>query len=366
MIKHVHFVRKRLADGARRWYVYAWRGGPQVMWSDETKKPKLSDQALEQISAAKKKQGVTKAQSPKVLAALIGAWRASPEWANLAASTKKTWGSALNRIEDKWGKVPIEIFDDTRMIERVIHWRDSRANTPRAADIGIDVLRALLKFGLQRGQVRLNVAEGISRLYQNGQRAEIIWTAEDLAAFEVAAGEHYQNVEDAVQLGLVTGLRREDLARIQWSDVREFSLVRKAKKKSRGRRRFASIPRVPQLDAVLERLRTRYRAPGVETVLVKAAGEPWKLDTLSKEVSRIAKLAGIEHIDAESGVRKSKHLHDVRGSFATLLMTTTDLTDEEIADIMGWSPDEVRRIRIIYVDDAARTVAIGRRIAGKL
>jgi hypothetical protein len=57
---------------------------------------------------------------------------------------------------------------------------------------------------------------------------------------------------------------------------------------------------------------------------------------------------------------------DVRGSFATRLMTKAVLNDEEIASIMGWSPDEVKRIRMIYVDDGARSVAIGRRIAGKL
>ncbi|RZL28385.1 MAG: hypothetical protein EOP64_04705 [Sphingomonas sp.] len=44
------------------------------------------------------------------------------------------------------------------------------------------------------------------------------------------------------------------------------------------------------------------------------------------------------------------------------MTTTTDLVDEEFADIMGWSPDEVRRIRTIYVDDHARIVALGRRI----
>ncbi|VVT22141.1 hypothetical protein SPHINGO361_60002 [Sphingomonas sp. EC-HK361] len=31
----------------------------------------------------------------------------------------------------------------------------------------------------------------------------------------------------------------------------------------------------------------------------------------------------------------------MRGTFATRLMTTTDLTNEEIASIMGWSPEEV-------------------------
>jgi hypothetical protein len=29
------------------------------------------------------------------------------------------------------------------------------------------------------------------------------------------------------------------------------------------------------------------------------------------------------------------------------MTTTTDLVDDEIADIMGWSPQEVRRIRTI-------------------
>ena len=80
-------------------------------------------------------------------------------------------------------------------------------------------------------------------------------------------------------------------------------------------------------------------------------------------MTRIAKKAGITHVDDETGRTKSKHLHDVRGTFATRLMTTTDLTDREIAGIMGWSEEEVERIRRIYVDDTARNVALGRRIA---
>lgn len=77
--------------------------------------------------------------------------------------------------------------------------------------------------------------------------------------------------------------------------------------------------------------------------------------------------AGNVHVEgSEPGhppVLRRKHLHDIRGTFATRLMTMTDLTDEEIAGIMGWSPDEVKRIRAIYVDDTARTMAIGHRIA---
>lgn len=73
--------------------------------------------------------------------------------------------------------------------------------------------------------------------------------------------------------------------------------------------------------------------------------------------------AGIVHVDDETGATRKKHLHDVRGSFATKLMTATDLTDQEIAGIMGWSPEEVGSIRKVYVSEDARVVAIGKRIA---
>ena len=49
------------------------------------------------------------------------------------------------------------------------------------------------------------------------------------------------------------------------------------------------------------------------------------------------------HID-EDGDERRKHRHDVRGTFCTMLLTEWDLTDEEAADIMGWSPERVAQI----------------------
>ena len=277
VIEGVHFVRKRLAGGSSRWYVYAWRGGPQVMSADGLKKPNLTQEAIEAISAELKIKDAARAPNPTLLLSLIRKWRSqdpnrpsSPEWERLAANTKKTWSSALNAIEAKWGQVPLAVFNDTRMIEKVITWRNSRASTPRAADNGITVLKALLKFGVQHGRLSINVAAGIGALYVNGERAEIIWTDSDLKAFSKAAGEKDRHVSDAVQLAAVTGLRREDLASLTWAGVRKFAIVKRAAKKSRGRRRFATMPRIPELDAVLDELRARARADGVDTVLVTA------------------------------------------------------------------------------------------------
>ena len=64
---------------------------------------------------------------------------------------------------------------------------------------------------------------------------------------------------------------------------------------------------------------------------------------------------------------KAKHLHDLRGTFATnLILHGANLTDQEVADIMGWSPQHVAAIRRVYVDQARVIVAIGKRIRGAL
>lgn len=366
VIEGVHFVRKRPAGGISRWYVYAWRGGPVVMSADG-RKPSLTTEALERIASARRDRDAARKPRPTTIQTLIDKWRDSSEWSNFTPNTQKTWGSSIRAIEVKWGEVPLAVFNDTRMIAKVVDWREDRKKTPRAADNGVTVLRALLKFGVQRGDLRINVAEKIAKIYVNGQRAEIIWTKDDLDFFENAAGEKDRAVYEAVLFCSVTGLRREDLARVTWASVGEFAIVKKAMKSSRGRRHFATVPRIARLDAVLELLKVRSRVSGVDTVLVNPRGRPWHLDTLSKEVARIAKLAGIVHIDVdeEGGPprRRRKHLHDVRGTFATYLMTETDLADAEIASIMGWSVDEVTRIRRIYVDDTARQIALGKRIA---
>ena len=62
---------------------------------------------------------------------------------------------------------------------------------------------------------------------------------------------------------------------------------------------------------------------------------------------------------------RSKHLHDLRETFATKLMTLPGggLTNFQIATVMGWSEAQVATIRKRYVDEAAIIVAIGERIA---
>lgn len=158
MIKHVHVVRCRRSGKPPAWYVYAFRGGPCVLKTHSEKRPRLDPQVLQAIADA---QAARYACDPTILQALIREWRRSAEWERLAATTRKTWGSQLDVVEQKWGETPLAFWNDPRMVAKVVAWRDSRADTPRAADIGVTVLRTLLEFARLRGRLTMNAAQNI-------------------------------------------------------------------------------------------------------------------------------------------------------------------------------------------------------------
>ena len=314
-------------------------------------RPRLDAVALELLSDAHKQSNIVRVDT---LAGLIRQWwPRSPEWTALAPNTQKTWSSALTVIEAKWGATPTSFWSNPKMVSKVVLWRDSRASTPRAADTGVTVLKALLEFARIRGLVSLNVAAGIRRIYGGGDRAEIIWTSDDIAAFERVAPTH---ISDGLHLAALTGLRRADLVALKWTEVKDTSIVRKALKSSRGKRRHAIVPIIPELRALLELLRARPRNPNVETVLVNSQGNPWTGDGFGGSFNRVRDEAGIVQEDG-----RKKHLHDVRGTFATNLILA-GATDREIADVMAWSPDQVAGIRRVYVDQTRVIVAVGNRI----
>jgi integrase len=246
-------------------------------------------------------------------------------------------GSALNLIEAKWGDVLLSVWDDPRMVAKVVAWRDSRSATPRGADIGVTTLRAFLEFGRLRGRVSVNMAARIPALYRIGERVEIIWTHDDMQRFAlIAARRGKQHVCDGMHPAALTGLRRADLVTLQWSHVGETAICKKALKSRRRKRQYVTVPIVPALAFLLEELRSRPRKDGVEHVLVNSLGEPWSSDGFGS-FNSVRDEAEIVFVDPDTGERKAKHLHDPRGTFSTRLLIEPALSDEEAARVMGWS-----------------------------
>lgn len=353
----VQFIRDR---NKATWRVYAYRGGPLILKATGARKPKLDAAASRKLAEALEAKD---APDTSRFQTVIRAWRASPEWLDMEPGTRKTWGRHLDLIEAKWGEIPIGVWNDARMTAKVVAWRNLRAATPRTADIGVTVLVALLKWARLMGWgITINVASDIPALYRGAQREDIVWTADDIARFEATAIEAERaHIVDGLRLCALTGLRRADLVSLTFAHVGEFAVTKTALKKSKGRRRRATIPMTPALQVLLAELRTRDRAEGVDTILVNSFGRSWSGDGFGGSFNRIRDAAKIVHV-TEDGERL-KHLHDVRGTFCTMLLAECELTDEQAAGIMAWSKERVANIRKTYVDDERVVVAIGARIA---
>ena len=360
----VHIVRAARAGKPIRWHIYAWRGGPKIRMAQQPLRPSLTRDDIAAIAAAHA------ADQPRrdTINGLSIAWQASPDWKALARSTRLLWGGALVRIEQKWGEVPLRLWNDPRMTAKLVGWRDSMAATPRAADVHIMVLGRMLVWGQLHGLVTINAAAPVPTLWKGGHREEIIWLPHDCAAFD-AVPDAPQWLIDARKLAEFTGLRRADLVALSWSDITDTHIARTAAKKSQGKRRRTIMPIVPGLRELLAELKTRHRQPGVETVLVGTRGRAIKPATLTVEFIKHRHQAnagqGIHHPGECGDPPRAKSLHDFRGTFATKLMTLPggSLTDDQIASVMGWSPQKVAAIRKRYVDEAAIIVAIATRIA---
>lgn len=205
--------------------------------------------------------------------------------------------------------------------------------------------------GRQSRKAGQNYAAGVEHLYEN-DRSEIVWQAADFTAFFAAASIE---VREAVELAACTGLRRTYLVQIPWDAVGPHAIVWKTSK-SRGRARVI-IPLLPETRTLLQRIEARHaetmehlppakRRDMPATILSNSRWQPWTPMGLG---SRFNDAKG------ESGI--TVNLHDLRGTFATRCMIA-GLTDQEIADILGWNTKDVAAIRIKYVDQARVVIAI--------
>lgn len=349
-----HIVAVRRAGKPVRWYVYAWRGGPQIASSVGGARPKLTADMIRAIAAAQQERG--KRNDSETIGGLVADYRASPDWKRLAKTTRATWDMWLGRIEAKFGKARLAVFEDRRIRGDILDWRDEWADRPRSADMAMQVMSRLLSWGENRGRLAKNHASGINQLYE-ADRSDIIWAADDFARFNAAASVE---VQEGVELASCTGLRRGDLVQVPWTAVGDHAIVWQTGK-SRGRARIV-IPLLPETRALLERIKARHaaemagrpaekRKPLPETILSNSFWQPWTAMGFGSRFNDAKR---------ESGLKLN--LHDVRGTFATRCMIA-GLTDQEIADILGWSTSDVAAIRIKYVDQARVVVAIGKRIS---
>jgi integrase len=311
ILKGIHKVTRRLANGETRVHFYAWRGGPAIHAEPGT--PEFVRTYHEAHAGLWQPRAGT-------FMTIIATYKAAPEFTKLAASTRSAYLSYIKLIEDEFGDLPIAALADRRVRGEFKAWRDRFANTPRKADFVWTVLARILSFAKDRGVIAVNPCEKGGRLYV-AYRRDKIWSEEEIAALLSVASE---NIRTALMLAIWTGQRQGDLLRLPWSAY-DGSHIRLRQSKT-GRRMV--MPAGAPLKALLDA--TERRGP---LILTNSLGRPWTSDGFRTSWGKACERAGTSNLT----------FHDLRGT-AVVRLAIADATVPQIAIFTGHSLRDVEAI----------------------
>jgi integrase len=317
---------KRLADGTRRKYYYAWRGGPLLKAEDGTPLAPNDPQFAVAYAAAHAER---KKPATGTMFSLIAAYRASTEFTGRAESTQRDYRRYLKMIEEEFGTMPLTVVQDRRARGKFKEWRDGMAANPRKADYAWTVLARVLAVAKDRGLIAVNVCERGGRLYK-ADRAEIIWLKKHIDAFcSVASPE----LGLALLMALWTGQRQGTLLNIAWSQYDGTHIRLQPNKQRHGKKKKRIvIPVGGPLKAVLD---TRRPDKAEGTILRNTFGKTWTGDGFRASWGTAFDRAKLGDEDL--------HFHDLRGTAVTRL-ALSGCTVAQIAAITGHSPRDVDEI----------------------
>jgi integrase len=205
-LKGINSITKKLADGTRRTYWYAWKGGP----------PLRGEPGTPEFVASYNAAVASKVATPQgVILSILQGYQTSEDFRGLADSSRRSYVALIVRIEKEFGDFPLSALTDRRTRGLFMAWRDklAAASGRRQADYAWSVLARVLSWALDRGLVAANPCTHGGRLYR-GSRRESIWTARDEASFLERAPAH---LHLPLLLALWTGQRQGDLLRLPWS-----------------------------------------------------------------------------------------------------------------------------------------------------
>ncbi|MDP1632508.1 MAG: tyrosine-type recombinase/integrase [Caulobacter sp.] len=351
-----HRVLKRLAGGRIAIYRYRYRGGPLLMrFEGETLGAALRAEraGATSLAASYAEAARLPEKATTTLADIVANYKQAPDGLpKLAPSTQAHWRRSLDRIVVDLGTLPAKALASDAVKRVFLDWRNGFAKTPRQADYNMQVIKRVLSWAVENAVIKSNHAAGIRGLYRS-DRADMIVEPDELRAI-LERTTPYAAL--AIRLAAATGMRREDLTKLQWRHVKE-GYIQFETGKSRGRKTVL-VPLFEDARLVLDILRGEREAKLSQGkvpsafVLLSERGTPWVPNSLTQAFGRAAKELGIE-----------RDFNDLRGTAITRFYVN-GLSDEMVADIVGWEIGKVRNIRKHYVDPSRVALGIIKQVEG--
>ncbi len=361
--KGVYRSPSKLADGTTRYYYYTHRGGPRFYSCDHTpiedQSGRLPQDFIDDYQAAKAITNSTPARG-SVRATLSRYFDKSPRFKRMSTKGRfarrgylETWCEMKLKDKSALGSQPVCILDRRRIIPRLVDFRDETwGHSPSASDEAVIALSAFLTWCINDGRLDFNRASSIESVYERPTAARAWSKKEQLAFLEACRPE----LRHGLLLNLYTGLRREDLIKIPLTaETNQHLIIRTGKSRQR---RQVIIPKVPPLRALLTEIAV-YRAKfdvQATTILVRSNGRPWSSEAYGKAFDRHRSKIGLGPND------NGPTIHDLRKTAATHMVILqnqyTEITDQVLIDLFGWTDRTLSKMKRIYVDDSAVIAAI--------
>jgi integrase len=318
VIKGIHRVKMTLADGSTKTYYYAWRGGPQMKSAPHT-------EAFAREHARYKEAAKTETKTVETLESLIDRFTGpernrNPDFTSLAQSTQDDHLYSFKLIRKQWPGLPVKLTQMKGMKAEIRRWHRSFAENPRKADKLLMSLSKVFSYAIADELIEKNPCTGIDRLY-DGSRREMVWSAEQIAAFRKDAHPHLLL---PFEVAIHTGQRQGDIRSLSWKQYDEIYLMFR---QSKGGKKL-KVKVHSRLKAMIDALpRDALR------ICLNSRGRPWTRTgfqaSWGKELDRL-KIEGVT-------------FHDLRGTFITERHREGSSVDD-IAKISGHSTAEVKSI----------------------
>ncbi|WFU76572.1 tyrosine-type recombinase/integrase [Bradyrhizobium sp. CB2312] len=316
-LKGINRVPKRQADGTVKIYLYHRATGIRLD----------ADRLAETYAEAEKR---TRRKSEKTLIDLIRLFDTSSTYAALSEESRKQYPWKLKRIEQKWGTVPEDTFnnadDADAFAADALAWHQELGKTSlRSADNLMSALCRVLSFAKEQRRIKHHPIRTFHRLYKS-DRADKTWSEELQQQFIKSARPA---MATAMILVRNTAMRASDVRKFAWTRYDGQRVQIRSSKTGK----MLWIPATRELKARLDVL-PRAGALVMLTPTGKAYTKRYFNDHWREDSDAVG--AG------------DLNFHDNRGTAATLL-AESGATAPEIAEALTWTVDKAQRVIDAYL-----------------
>jgi integrase len=266
---------------------------------------------------------------PGTIPWLVTLYRSDPRYIDLAPKTQRGYDQCIGIIE-AWSERAAHPPLVTLQRKAVKAFYRSMSATPAKASAVLRVLRLLLAFAVDEGEIERNPAEKM-RLKVSAPRDQV-WTPKQIEAFVTAANANDRaSIGLAVLLGAGVGQREGDCIRLGWTQYDGASVRLRQRKTGK----LIAVPAIAELRQALD------AAPRTAATMVvsETTGRPYTEDNFTHLFRDIATAA---NLPAELQFR------DLRRS-AVVFLAEAGCSVPEIAAITGHSLRTANQILETYL-----------------